>query len=182
MREPNGEIGGNEAASFAVIRTDDGERFVFAVGIEPAQHELAAQRAQLGLAECGEQNSAWFGLQRMLLAYAAGSLDDAPEASAGWQGIEPYTEVGGLDAALAGSLAHLLGTLQEWWQRSQQQAGPQQPGTHGALADILTVPGKKVHQSSPFLAVLRVQALSHSSCQVSSVRASSVSPLARRWG
>ena len=67
-------------------------------------------------------------------------------------------------------------------QRSQQQAGPQQPGTHGALADILTVPGKKVHQSSPFLAVLRVQALSHSSCQVSSVRASSVSPLARRWG
>ena len=83
----------------------------------------AAQRAQLGLAECGEQNSAWFGLQRMLLAYAAGSLDDAPEASAGWQGIEPYTEVGGLDAALAGSLAHLLGTLQEWWQRSQQQAG-----------------------------------------------------------
>ena len=67
-------------------------------------------------------------------------------------------------------------------QRSQQQAGPQQPGTHGALADILTVPGKKVHQSSPFLAVLRVQALSHSSCQVSSVRASSVSPLASRWG
>ena len=67
-------------------------------------------------------------------------------------------------------------------QRSQQQAGPQQPGTHGVLADILTVPGKKVHQSSPFLAVLRVQALSHSSCQVSSVRASSVSPLARRWG
>ena len=90
----------------------------------------AAQRAQLGLAECGEQNSAWFGLQRMLLAYAAGSLDDAPEASAGWQGIEPYTEVGGLDAALAGSLAHLLGTLQEWWQRSQQQATPEQWHLH----------------------------------------------------
>lgn len=45
--EDLGEIGGNEAASFAVIRTDDGERFAFVVGIEPAQHELAAQGAQL---------------------------------------------------------------------------------------------------------------------------------------
>ena len=91
-----------------------------------------------------------------------------------------------LDLQAAGGV--LFGVVQAGKQEQrrakgqQQQAGPQQPGTHGALADILTVPGKKVHQSSPFLAVLRVQALSHSSCQVSSVRASSVSPLARRWG
>ena len=98
----------------------------------------AQQRAQLGLAECGEQNSAWFGLQRMLLAYAAGALDDAPAAAAGWQGIEPYTEVGGLDAAVAGSLAHLLHTLDGWWQRSQQQATPEQWRDHAQwLLDAL---------------------------------------------
>ena len=83
-----------------------------------------AQREPLGLAACGEQNTAWFGLQRMLLGYAAGVLDDSTEAE-GWQGMEPYVEVGGLDAALAGSLAHLLRTLSEWWQHSQNVHTPQ---------------------------------------------------------
>ena len=82
------------------------------------------QREQLGLAACGEQNSAWFGLQRMLLGYAAGVIDAGAEAE-GWQGIEPYVEVGGLDAALAGSLAHLLQTLNDWWQHSQSVHTPQ---------------------------------------------------------
>jgi len=84
----------------------------------------AAQRAQLDLAACGDQNSAWFGLQRMLLGYASGVLDGVP-GQAGWQGIEPYAEVGGLDAELAGSLAHLLQTLGEWWQRMQSAATPE---------------------------------------------------------
>ena len=84
----------------------------------------SAQREQLGLAACGEQNSAWFGLQRMLLGYAAGVIDAGAEAE-GWQGIEPYVEVGGLDAALAGSLAHLLQTLNDWWQHSQSVHTPQ---------------------------------------------------------
>ena len=83
-----------------------------------------AQREPLGLAACGEQNTAWFGLQRMLLGYAAGVLDDSTEAE-GWQGMEPYVEVGGLDAALAGSLAHLLRTLSEWWQHCQGVHTPQ---------------------------------------------------------
>ncbi len=84
----------------------------------------AAQRAQLDLAACGDQNSAWFGLQRMLLGYASGAMDDLPGV-AGWQGIEPYNEVGGLDAELAGSLAHLLQCLADWWQRIQSVATPE---------------------------------------------------------
>ena len=83
----------------------------------------AGQREQLDLAACGDQNSAWFGLQRMLLGYAAGSLADLSDAS-GWQGIEPYAEVGGLDAELAGSLAQLLHTLTQWWQRTGLQVTP----------------------------------------------------------
>jgi exodeoxyribonuclease V gamma subunit len=82
----------------------------------------ARQREQIGLAECGEQNSAWFGLQRMLLGYCAGALDGA----AGWDGIEPYTEVGGLDAGLAGGLAHLLRTLDRWWLVSRKCCTPRQ--------------------------------------------------------
>lgn len=81
------------------------------------------QRAQIGLAACGEQNSAWFGLHRMLLGYAAGSLAELPQA-AGWAGIEPYAEVGGLDAELAGSLAHLLRALLDWWQCCEADATP----------------------------------------------------------
>ncbi|PRD65072.1 exodeoxyribonuclease V subunit gamma [Malikia granosa] len=83
----------------------------------------AGQREQLDLAACGEQNSAWFGLQRMLLGYATGSLAELEQA-AGWQGIEPYAEVGGLDAELAGSLAHLLQALTQWWRHSTGSASP----------------------------------------------------------
>jgi exodeoxyribonuclease V gamma subunit len=84
----------------------------------------AEQRAQLDLAACGDQNSAWFGLQRMLLGYAAGDMHDVPHAQ-GWQGTEPYAEVGGLDAELAGGLAHLLQTLSEWWLHTQRVATPE---------------------------------------------------------
>ena len=52
-----------------------------------------------------EQNSWRFGLRRMLLGYAVGA-DEA------WQGIEPYPEVGSLDAALLGPLRALLDTLE----------------------------------------------------------------------
>ena len=70
-------------------------------------------RADLGLAACGEQNSAWFGLHRMLLGYACGmaTVDDPLFAD-----IDPYAEVAGLEAELAGSLAHLLQALIVWWQ------------------------------------------------------------------
>ncbi|MEO8998349.1 MAG: exodeoxyribonuclease V subunit gamma [Rhodanobacter sp.] len=56
-----------------------------------------------------EQNSWRFGLRRMLLGYAVGdgeSLD----------GIAPYAEIGGLDAALLGPLSLLLDRLEHYWQ------------------------------------------------------------------
>jgi exodeoxyribonuclease V gamma subunit len=61
------------------------------------------------LAACGEANTWRFGLRRMLLGYSAGELDS------GHAGIEPYTEVAGLSAALAGALAELLAVLDPWW-------------------------------------------------------------------
>ncbi|WP_375058279.1 exodeoxyribonuclease V subunit gamma [Zobellella sp. DQSA1] len=64
----------------------------------------ARRRAELGLPAELEQNTWRFGLRRMLLGYAVG----AGEAC---QGIEPYDEIGGLDAALIGPLVRLLDAL-----------------------------------------------------------------------
>ena len=64
----------------------------------------AEQRATLGLPEGLEQNSWRFGLRRMLLGYAVGMGE-------GCDGIEPYDEIGGLDAALIGPLVALLDAL-----------------------------------------------------------------------
>jgi exodeoxyribonuclease V gamma subunit len=64
-------------------------------------------RAGLGLGSAGEQNSWLFGIRRMLLGYATG-------AGPSFAGIEPYAEVGGLDAALAGALAELVEALLAW--------------------------------------------------------------------
>jgi exodeoxyribonuclease V gamma subunit len=79
-------------------------------------------RAGLGLGVCGEDNSALFGVQRMLMGYACGA--DPVDADA--TGATPYPEVGGLDAELAGSLAHLLQALINWWQTATQDATPAQ--------------------------------------------------------
>ena len=70
----------------------------------------AGQRDQLGLSACGESNTWRFGLRRMLLGYATGEL------GAGHADIEPYTEVAGLSAALAGALAEVLAVLEPWWE------------------------------------------------------------------
>jgi exodeoxyribonuclease V gamma subunit len=66
-----------------------------------------SHRAGLGLAPAGEQNAWIFGLRRMLLGYASGD-------GVTYNGIEAYGEVGGLDAALAGSLAQLVEALLAW--------------------------------------------------------------------
>ncbi|MDB6048623.1 MAG: recC [Pseudomonas sp.] len=65
----------------------------------------ARQRAGLGLPDELEQNSWHFGLRRMLLGYAVG-------AGTAFDGIEPYDEIGGLDAALIGPLVSLIDALQ----------------------------------------------------------------------
>ena len=64
-------------------------------------------RASLGLGDAGEQNAWLFGIRRMLLGYACG-------AGAAFGAIEPYADVSGLDAALAGSLASLVTQLIRW--------------------------------------------------------------------
>ncbi|CAN5484918.1 exodeoxyribonuclease V subunit gamma [soil metagenome] len=84
----------------------------------------ADQRAGLGLDTCGEQNTWLFGLRRMLLGYASGD-------GAAFDGIEPYGEVGGLEAAMAGSLASLVQALMGWWQLGANPATPAEWAEHG---------------------------------------------------
>ncbi|MDD4886062.1 MAG: exodeoxyribonuclease V subunit gamma, partial [Thiomonas sp.] len=94
----------------------------------------AAQRAHLGLAACGEQNSWRFGLRRMLLGYTGAG-------ESGFADIIPYEEIGGLDAALVGPLADLLDVLQAWWHTACGAATPQQWAQHARdLLDALTLP------------------------------------------
>ncbi|CAN7596236.1 exodeoxyribonuclease V subunit gamma [Variovorax paradoxus] len=81
-----------------------------------------AHRNELELAACGEQNTWMFGLRRMLLGFAGG-----PGARA-FRGVEPYAEVGGLEASLAGSLADVLDALVQWWQEAASEATPVQWG------------------------------------------------------
>lgn len=78
-------------------------------------------RAGLGLGSAGEQNAWIFGVRRMLLGYASG-------AGASFGEIEPYAEVGGLDAALAGSLAQLVECLLNWRARLDLQRTPAEWG------------------------------------------------------
>jgi exodeoxyribonuclease V gamma subunit len=88
----------------------------------------ADQRASLGLPHGLEQNSWHFGLRRMLLGYAVGTGE-------GCDGIEPYDEIGGLDAALIGPLVALLDALAVAHQQLSQAALPSQWGErlHGLL-------------------------------------------------
>ena len=57
-----------------------------------------------------------FGLRRMLLGYAVGAAE-------AWRGIEPYDEVGGLDAALLGPLSCFLERLEAAWHELSEPAG-----------------------------------------------------------
>ncbi len=79
----------------------------------------AEQRASLSLPhedEAGAQHTWAFGLRRMLLGYAVGGDAQA------WNDIEPYGEVGGLDAALLGPLARLFDALDHTWRTLRESA------------------------------------------------------------
>ncbi|MYM34696.1 exodeoxyribonuclease V subunit gamma [Duganella sp. FT94W] len=84
-------------------------------------------RSGLGLGPAGEQNAWIFGVRRMLLGYASGDAGS-------YAGIEPYAEVGGLDAALAGSLAQLVEALLHW---RAVLAEPRTPAEWGVQARAL---------------------------------------------
>ncbi|UXH40714.1 exodeoxyribonuclease V subunit gamma [Pseudomonas promysalinigenes] len=90
----------------------------------------AEQRASLGLPHGLEQNSWRFGLRRMLLGYAVGMGE-------GCDGIEPYDEIGGLDAALIGPLVALLDALEVANQALSQPATASEWGDRlGALLQV----------------------------------------------
>lgn len=78
----------------------------------------AEQRQDFDLPTGIEQNTWLFGLRRMLLGYAVGS--NAP-----WQGIEPYDDIGGLEASLVGPLAIILERLEAYWRMLRQPAAAQ---------------------------------------------------------
>lgn len=88
----------------------------------------AEHRAGLGLPAELEQNSWRFGLRRMLLGYAVGS-------AGAYDGIEPYDEIGGLDAVLIGPLVALLDALQVAHQELTRPASPQEWGSR--LHDLM---------------------------------------------
>jgi exodeoxyribonuclease V gamma subunit len=91
----------------------------------------AAQRAALGLQAAGAIGSARFALDRLLLGYATGELPPgAGPLGAGLglgddQGLDPWPEVAGVDAARAGTLAEALAQLDSWW---AEAAEPRAPG------------------------------------------------------
>jgi exodeoxyribonuclease V gamma subunit len=87
-------------------------RWVEAAGIRwglNAQHRLSLGLPATLDTQVLEQNTWHFGLRRMLLGYASGR-------DGHWCGIEAYDEIGGLSAALAGKLDHLLQQLTTSWQ------------------------------------------------------------------
>ena len=68
----------------------------------------AEQRSQsVDMPKNLEANTWQFGLRRMLLGYAVG-------AGAAFKDIEPYAEIGGLDAQWVGGLSFLLETLEKY--------------------------------------------------------------------
>lgn len=77
----------------------------------------AEHRVSLGLPEASEQNSWLFGLRRMLLGYAVGAGESC-------EGIVPYDEIGGLDAALIGPLVALADALEVACEVLSQPASP----------------------------------------------------------
>lgn len=90
-------------------------RWIDGAGIRWGLH--ATQRSGLGLPARFEQNTWRFGLRRMLLGYAVGNGE-------AWGEIEPYEEIGGLDAALIGPLARILDALEAYWESLREPAPP----------------------------------------------------------
>ncbi|MDO3721391.1 exodeoxyribonuclease V subunit gamma [Marinobacter sp. chi1] len=95
-----------EEAEIALVR-----RWVEGANIRWGLH--GQHRASLDLPAELERNTWQSGLRAMLLGYGMGD-DEA------WAGIEPYGEVAGLQAAVAGRLAEFLGCLESLWSALQE--------------------------------------------------------------
>jgi len=82
----------------------------------------AEQRAPFFMPTDAHTNSWWFALKRMISGYVLGDSASADP----WMQIEPYSEVAGLSAELAGRLADVIRTLEDWWRRATQKQTVQQ--------------------------------------------------------
>ncbi|KKO46182.1 hypothetical protein WG68_07485 [Arsukibacterium ikkense] len=80
----------------------------------------ATQRQSLDLPAGLHQFSWQFALDRMLLGFATGPVSEAEQHSDGWHGIEPFTDISGLEASIIGPLYQLLARLKHYWQLLQQ--------------------------------------------------------------
>ncbi|MDO6462199.1 exodeoxyribonuclease V subunit gamma [Granulosicoccaceae sp. 1_MG-2023] len=76
-------------------------------------------RKSLGLPDGLDRNTWQSGLRSMLLGYGMG--DDEP-----WAGVQPFGEIGGLQASLAGRLGEFVYRLESLWQALQTSRSPQQ--------------------------------------------------------
>ncbi|MFO7993660.1 MAG: exodeoxyribonuclease V subunit gamma [Marinobacter sp.] len=74
-------------------------------------------RRSLDLPDGLERNTWQAGLRRMLLGYGTGRDDP-------WQGIEPYEEIGGLQASVAGNLCRFIDRLEDLWHELRATATP----------------------------------------------------------
>lgn len=107
------------------------EHWVHAAGV---RWGLSGEQRQSLQVPDFEQNTWLFGLRRMLAGYLVGDGEL-------WQGIAPYGEVAGLDARLAGQLAHLLQKLNYYWQQLSAKHKPEAWGElFGRLLDDFFVP------------------------------------------
>ena len=81
-----------------------------------AEHRLSLDLPAAETTCSAPQNSWLFGLRRMLVGYALG------DTSSDWQEIEPYDEIGGLDAALLGPLVLFIERLEAAWRTLHEPA------------------------------------------------------------
>ncbi len=78
----------------------------------------AEQRTAFDLPRGIEANTWQFGLSRMLLGYAVGTGES-------WRDIEPYGEIGGLEAELVGPLHRMVSLLEKHWRTLGTPGAPQ---------------------------------------------------------
>lgn len=111
------------------IREDDiplARRWVEGANIRWGLH--SEHRASLDLPAKLERNTWRSGLRSMLLGYGMG--EDDP-----WAGVEPYGEIAGLQADLAGRLSEFVHQLENLWQALQNPRTPEAWET--LLSDML---------------------------------------------
>ncbi|MDR5865372.1 exodeoxyribonuclease V subunit gamma [Halomonas koreensis] len=82
----------------------------------------AEQRARLDLPGGLTANTWAFGLRRLMLGYAVGRSTENESAEGPWHDIEPFGDIGGLEAALAGPLMDLLDVLEAQWRALAEPA------------------------------------------------------------